>query len=264
MKKFDKKTLLALGAGLGAALIATFLFAMIDAFNEPKQMQKKLVEVRVLKALQDIHEGTELTPEMVAYTTVPAHTVSDDVIVDLVQVANLKTARPVSAEAVLNKSDFEQNATKTTIPKGQVAMSLQIDTVSGVTWQLKAGDFVDIIGVLRPTEPRDRRGNIATVQLQAIRVLSIEPPKQKKDQPIATNEKGTITLLMTPKQAQELMLVSTAGNYSLALRGVGDDTEHEIKPLSDAEIIAQKAASKKIKRPKQIAVRNRLQVVEVK
>ena len=238
MKKFDKKTILALVAGLGAALIATSLFAMIDAFNEPKQMQKKLVEVRVLKALQDIHEGTELAPEMVAYTTVPAHTVSDDVIVDLVQVANLKTVKPVSAEAVLNKSDFEQNATKTTIPKGQVAMSLQIDTVSGVTWQLKAGDFVDIIGVLRPTESRDR--------------------------PIATNQKGTITLLMTPKQAQELMLVSTAGNYSLALRGVGDDTEHEIKPLSDSEIIAQKAAPKKIKRPKQIAVRNRLQVVEVK
>jgi pilus assembly protein CpaB len=264
MNRFDNKTLMALGAGLGAALIATFLFAMIDAFKQPVQMHEKVVELRVLKALKKIPEGAVLSPEMVEYTTVPVQNARLDLVVDPAQITNLKTVRPIAAEALLSKEDF-QNPTATSIPRGYVAMSLQVDTVSGVTWMLKEGDAVDVIGVLRPTDSSDRRGNIATVELQAIRILSIESPKVKKEKQVSTTEKGTITLLMTPEQAQKLMLVSTAGNYSLALRGRGDDAEHTVTPLSVSELIAsKKAAPKKNVRPRRAAVHSRLQVVEVK
>lgn len=272
-KNLDKKTLIALGAGLGAALIATSLFVMIDTFKKPEPKAEKRVEVRVLKAIKDIQKGENVTPEMVTYTSVPAENARMDMIVDPDQIANLTTSKEIKAEALLSKSDFLSLA-PSSIPKGHVAMSLEIDTVSGVTWMLKEGDIIDVIGVLRPTEPSDKRGTVSKVQLQAIRVLAVESPKPKKDKQVGTTEKGTITLLMTPEQAQKMMLVSTAGDYTLALRGAGDDEQYQLNPVSIPEILnspktasavsASTAGVKKTVVPKRAEARSQLTIVEVK
>jgi pilus assembly protein CpaB len=272
-KNFDKKILIALGAGLGAALIATALFVMIDSLKTPEPASEKKVEVRVLKALKEIPKGVVVTPEMVTYTSIPAQNVRRDIIVDPDQIANLKTAKEIKSEAVLSKSDFLGIA-PTSIPKGYVAMSLEIDTISGINWLLKEGDSVDVIGVVRPTEASDKRGNVAKIQLQAIRVLAIEAPKPKKDKQIGTGEKGAITLLMTPEEAQKMMLVSTAGDYTLALRGAGDDTHYQLHPVSVPEIIGgaktaplksiPQTALKKGVEPKRAAAHEQIIVVEVK
>ncbi len=264
-KNFDRKTLVALGAGLGAAVVATLLFLMITSFNKPEPKTDKTVEIRVLKAIKDIPKGVNVTPEMMTYTSVPAENARIDMIVDPDQIASLKTAKEIKSEALLSKSDFLSIA-PSSIPEGFVAMSLEVDTVSGVTWMLKEGDVVDIIGVLRPTDHADKRGNISKVQLQAIRVLAVESPTPKKDKMVKTTEKGTITLLLTPEQAQKLMLVSTVGEYALALRGAGDSAEYQLKGVSVPEIIdAPKAAvAKKAASPRSVVVRSQLTVVEVK
>lgn len=272
-KFFDKKMIIALGAGLGAALIATSVFVMIGTFKTPEPKSSKTVEIRVLKATKDIARGGEITPEMVTYTSVPAENARMDMIVDHDQIANLKTAKDIKAETLLSKSDFV-SIVPTSIPKGYIAMSVEINTVSGVTWMLKEGDTVDVIGVLRPTESSDKRGTVSKVQLQAIRVLAVESPQPKNDKQIGTAEKGTITLLMTPEQAQKMMLVSTAGNYTLALRGVGDDEQYRLNPVSIPEMIqtgktgtvieTPKTAMTRTVEPKRAEVRSPLTVVEVK
>lgn len=262
MEKVDKKLLYALGAGVGAAVIATLLFVTIESFRKPQKVPKyeRTVEIRVLKALKEIPEGTIPAPEMLGYTTVPVRKATPDTLVDPVQVSNLKTVHTLTEGSVLTKGDF-QSFTPTAIPEGFVAMSLQIDTVSGITWMLKPEDIVDIIGVLRPVAPGDKRGQVSTVLLQAVRVLAVEAPVVKKDKKVNVRDKGTVTLLMTPEQAQKLMLLSTAGQYTMALRGGGDDAEREILPTSIAEITAPpKAAAPKPIRPRT----NRLVVVEVK
>ena len=258
MGKVDKKILIALGAGLGAAVVATLLFVIIDAFKAPEQAPTRVVEVRVMKALKDIPEGVMTVPEMLGYTTVPAQKMRPDAIVDPVQIANLKTLHVIKEGTVLTKSDF-QNFTPTAIPEGFVAMSLQIDTVSGVTWMLKPDDIVDIIGVLRPVASANKSGQISTILLQAIRILAVEAPKAKKDKNIGVNEKGTVTLLMKPEEAQKLMLLSTAGEYTMTLRGGGDDAQRKIQPVSVAQIVAPAKTHTANSTPS-----NRLVVVEVK
>jgi len=262
MEKVDKKILIAVGAGVGAALLATLLFVIVDSFKAPEKPREKVVEVRVLKALKEIPEGTLATPEMLGYTTVPMLKVGEGTIVDPVQVANLKTLHTIASGSVLQKSDF-QSFTPATIPEGFVAMSLEVDTVSGVTWMVKAEDTVDIIGVLRPVGGSDKRGQISSVLLQAVRILAVEAPKAKKGKDVNVKDRGTVTLLMTPEQAQKLMLLSEAGKYTMALRGAGDETERKILPVSVAQLTAgTRAPVKKSVRPQQSG--NRLVVVEVK
>ena len=271
-KNLDKKTLIALGAGVGAAFVATALFVIVTPSKKSEVPTEKKVEVRVLKAMQDIPKGVNVTQEMVTYTSVPAANARLDLIVDTDQIANLKTSKEIKTEALLSKSDFLSIA-PTSIPKGYVAMSLEIDTISGIGWMLKGGDTIDVIGVLRPTEPGDKRGNVAKVQLQAIRVLAVDSPKPKKEKQIGTREKGTVTLLVTPEEAQKMMLVASAGEYTLALRGAGDDEQHLSNPVSVPELISgsrgaaanpSKTAVIKTAEPKRAVSGGGITVVEVK
>jgi len=264
MDKVDKKVMIAVGAGVGAALFATLLFVIVDSFKAPEKPREKVVEVRVLKALKEIPEGTLATPEMLGYTTVPMLKVGEGTIVDPVQVANLKALHTVASGSVLQKSDF-QSFTPATIPEGFVAMSLQVDTVSGVTWMVKPDDIVDIIGVLRPVSGTDKRGQISSVLLQAVRILAVDAPRPKKGKQVDVRENGTVTFLMKPDQAQKLMLLSEAGKYTMALRGAGDETERKVPPVSVAQLTAGSSVpalpNKKTIRPQN---GNRLVVVEVK
>ena len=244
MNRLDKKTVIALGAGLGAALVATLIFVAFESLRAPKQSAAAQVELRVVKALQEIPEGSVVTREMVGFTTLPVQQAGTDLVVDPDQVVDLKAQRTVASGEVLKKSDVEGSVSPG-IPEGYVAMSLQIDTVSGVTWMLKAKDTVDVVGVLRPVSTSDKRGKISTILLQALRVFAVEAPVSKKGKQVGVAEKGTVTLLMTPEQAQKLMLVSAAGEYTLALRGKGDEAERETLPVSVRDLIAVKRAPSK-------------------
>ncbi|MDD3770521.1 MAG: Flp pilus assembly protein CpaB [Sulfuricurvum sp.] len=265
---------MALGAGLGTAIVVTSLFILITPSKKIETKPEKKVEIRILKASQDIPKGVNVTQEMVTYTSVPAENARLDMIVDTDQIANLKTSKEIKSEALLSKSDF-LSITPTSIPKGYVAMSLEVNTISGIGWMIKGGDTIDVIGVLRPTESGDKRGNVAKVQLQAVRVLAVEAPKPVKDKQIGTSEKGTVTLLMTPEEAQKMMLVSSAGEYTLALRGAGDEEHYPINPVSVPDVISasknvvsapnlSRAVVQKTVNTKRPAVSSGITVVEVK
>lgn len=274
-KNFDRKTLIALGAGVGAAVVATSLFLIVNPDKKAETKTEKKIEIRVLKASKDIPMGINVTQEMVTYTSVPAENARLDMIVDPDQVTLLKTSKEIKKEAILSKSDF-LGITPTSIPKGHVAMSLEISTISGVSWILKEGDIIDVIGVLRPTESGDKRGSVAKVQLQAVRVLAVEAPTPVKDKQIGTSEKGSITLLMTQEEAQKMMLLSSAGEYTLALRGAGDEEKYAVKGVSIPEVIntpgapknpvesVTKRAVSKSTQPRQAVGTGGITVVEVK
>jgi pilus assembly protein CpaB len=262
MNRLDKKAVIALGAGLAAALAATLLFVAFQSLGAPKETSPAVVQLRVVKALQEIPEGSTIASEMVGFTTIPAEKAGTDLIVDPDQVLDRKAEHTIASGDVLKKSDVERSMSPG-IPEGYVAMSLKLDTVSGVTWMLKARDMVDVVGVLRPVSSSDKRGKVSTILLQALRVFSVEAPEAKKGKQVGVTEKGTVTLLMTPKQAQKLMLISAAGEYTLALRGKGDEAEYKTLPVSVRDLIAVKrAAPRRSAVPRTTA--RRVTIVEVK
>lgn len=262
MNRLDKKAVIALGSGLAAALAATLLFVAFQSLGAPRESSPAVVQLRVVKALQEIPEGSSITSEMVGFTTLPAEKAGTDLVVDPDQVVDRKAERTIASGDVLKKSDIEHSISPG-IPEGYVAMSLQVDTVSGVTWMLKARDLVDVVGVLRPVSSSDKRGKVSTILLQALRVFSVEAPAIKKGKQVGVAEKGAVTLLMTPEQAQKLMLISAAGEYTLALRGKGDEAEYKALPVSVRDLIAVKKAAPR-KPAASHTTATRLTIVEVK
>src|SRR5271157_2838848 len=104
------------------------------------------------------------------------------------------------------------------IPEGMRAVSVRSDEVVGVAGFLFPGSHVDILVTLRS----EKTGTQATlIVLQDVEVLTtgqnIEPDPQGKAQ--AAN---VVTLLLTPQDAQKLVLAATQGTIHFVLRNGAD------------------------------------------
>ncbi|MCX6596536.1 MAG: Flp pilus assembly protein CpaB [Acidobacteria bacterium] len=114
------------------------------------------------------------------------------------------------------------------IPTGMRAVSLKVSDVVGVVGFVQPGLHVDVLVTGRP--PRATATMTATV-LQNITVLS-------SGQALAPDTKGqaisyqSVTLLVTPTQAEILTLAQTEGHIQLVLRNSRDS---EIKPTPGSD-----------------------------
>ncbi len=104
------------------------------------------------------------------------------------------------------------------IPVGMRAVSVRVSDVAGVAGFVLPGLRVDVLVTGRPT---DSEGTVTTTCLQNILVLSagqnIQP--DARGQAIST---PTVTLLVTPAEAETIILAGNEGRVQLVLRNSSD------------------------------------------
>jgi pilus assembly protein CpaB len=137
-------------------------------------------------------------------------------------------------------SDVEDQGLSSVLPAGMRAFSVKVSEETGVGGMILPGDLVDVIGIL----DRDTVGTDKAVTLvQGVEVLAVAQEAQEPIPPgadlTATPEASgtlgerpsdvkpnpsarTVTLAVTPEQAQLLALVQTQGDLALTLRSFGD------------------------------------------
>jgi len=114
------------------------------------------------------------------------------------------------------------------ISKNQVAISIPVDEVKGVSGMIKAGDFVNIIATLSD-QTGTQKIDMTKIILQKVRVLAvgsiIAPPTGRAEEPktvssrMGTGQSGkqTVTLSLTPGDAEKLVFVEEKGRVWLTL-----------------------------------------------
>lgn len=115
------------------------------------------------------------------------------------------------------------------ISPGKRAMSVAVDTESGVAGFLQPGNFVDVIVTIRPDDGSVRSKWVSHAFLQGVKVLAVgrnmgaerQTAPQKK---ASRREKPTVTLELTLEQAQELALSASKGDIHIVLRNDIDIT----------------------------------------
>lgn len=132
------------------------------------------------------------------------------------------------------------------IPPGYQAMGVKVDEFRGVGGFLKPGDTVDVVATFNVKESEN--GPTKTVTRTILRNIKVSTVGQamKPDgdgQPIVVR---SVTLLVKPKQAQDLSLAATRGTITLALcSGRGEASTDELpatnfddllNPRSDEEM----------------------------
>ena len=259
--------LLALVLGLmGAGLV--YVATSRNSTSEPSG-SGGAADTAVLVAKADIAARTTITADMVEVRLVSQDARSVLAYGSPQEVVGLVTRFPISAnEQVLSSKvvDLSTGASVTDrslsyiIPEGKRAFAINASEIQNVGGLLLPGDYVDVV-VLYDIEFTGLDGSLDTEDaflahtlLQNVEVLSIsqvvadivpgaEPTEngQRVRNSDARPDPGasTITLAVTPEDAQLMYLAEANGRIRLAMRAFGDAEERPIDFTTELELIPE-------------------------
>src|SRR5688572_25654887 len=249
--KGNRKALLAAGVlGLLAALLSW------NYVQSAGQSSSAVGLVPVVVTAQDVPVRTLITPQMLAVKQVPADARHEKAFTSLEQLDGKVTNLPMSAgEQVLSSKFFarkEDSGLAFRVPPGRRAVSVTVNELISTGGLIVPGDFVDVIAVFAPVasgpngQTADPMGDSAGLVLQNIEVLAVAQSLQApaaeptgaqavvgqatgsradtRQEAVARPNARTMTLAVTPEEAQKLILAEERGKVRLALRGVEDHT----------------------------------------
>ncbi len=125
---------------------------------------------------------------------------------------------------------------------GKRAMAVRVDEIIGVSGFIVPDDRVDVIVTATPPGADKQDDRISKIVLQNKRVLSVAQSTEQKDgKPQVAR---SITLEVSPDEAEKLSLASQEGSVVLALRGVGDDSEAKTQGSNKRDLLSVVAARK--------------------
>ncbi|HET9394340.1 MAG TPA: Flp pilus assembly protein CpaB [Candidatus Rubrimentiphilum sp.] len=174
----------------------------------------------ILVASREIPARVPITPDMLAKATRPAAAIEPDAITDPTKAVGALSLITIPAGSTITLSKVGRPtdvALPVRLKPGMRAISIPIDKVKGVSGLIEPGDRVDVIAIPPKT------GDVpppAVAILRGIRVLAVGPLLENASATPSPQDQiaSTITLEVTPKQADLLSMADTATNLRLALR----------------------------------------------
>ena len=229
--------ILGLAVGVATVKLAINTIRKAQAGNQPITM------VQTVRAKQDIAPYNKITAEMVEVIETPASLLvpDGDRCETLESVLGRVSAKPIPQFVPVLKSMLAPEGTLAgmvgRIPKGYRAVSVRIDEVTGVAFQISPGDWVDVIVVMDVARSRGAgRDTIAEVILQNVQVAAIGYATSASRSGLGKIKPAkSATLLVAEAQVPKLHLASTRGKITLAMRGhEGGVSDHPVfASLSD-------------------------------
>jgi pilus assembly protein CpaB len=275
---------------------ATFLvFRFVRKAAAPRPM------VEVVFALHDLPSGIPITPEDIKVFSIPRDGLPQSALflpasedAEPSAEASSGEARPTffrSIELVVGRTPREIILTReplraerladaekgiglnAIIGKGMRAMSVEVDSESGVAGLLKPGHRVDVIVTIQPDVVSTEAEWLSFAFLQRVQVLAVDREIKKGAETSSSRqvrengkagpgllgassqnrrdgrEKPTVTLEVSPEQAELLALASSKGTLHLALRNDQDIEEPDLRPLSSADLLRLQAKPERVAAP---------------
>ena len=183
----------------------------------------RLQTVGVVVAAEDIPFGSTIRPDQVSLSAWPKDRYPKDVLTD-VKAASGRIARRefvrgepiVESKLLTNTGNVGMLSLK--IPQGMRAFTVRVNEVVGVGGFIIPDSRVDV--VLTTESPDRQTGRISKIILEDIRILAAgQMIDQKSGDPVKVN---TVTLAVTPEDAEKLALASADGDIHLVLRNFAD------------------------------------------
>jgi pilus assembly protein CpaB len=242
---------------LKIALIVAVFFGLVAAYgvyNFLRQQRQAAEELKtatseVVVAGKDIPAGTAITEKLVSdgvvkvaswpKASVPAGAfTSPDKVVGKINKSKIMAGEPVL------ESRLAGDGTGLTVrlEAGKRAMAVRVDEIIGVSGFLMPDDRVDVIVTTAPAGGNGQNEKFSKIVLQNKRVLSVaQSVEQKDDKPQVAH---SITLEVTPEEAEKLSLASLEGQIILTLRALGDDTVAQTRGSNKHDLLSTVAPVK--------------------
>ena len=240
---------------LKIAVIAAVVFGFIAAYGtynflrqnkESAEAAKKAMQ-NVVVAAKDVPPGTAIDDKAIKAgmlkevpwpkASVPAGSFSSTQQL----MGKVVKAKVVAGEPLLeSRITGEGMGLTARLAPGHRAMSVKVDEIIGVSGFISPDDRVDVIAtVAAPGKSQDEK--VSKMVLQDKRVLSVAQNVEQKDG--RAQVARSITLEVTPDEAERLSLVQLEGQTILALRPVGDQKLVHTRGSTTRDILAVAAST---------------------
>jgi pilus assembly protein CpaB len=195
------------------------------------------VSQRVVVAASDLPIGTtlgtnDLQIRLWPENLVPAgsfHQVED--LINRVIKTDLTAGEPLLASKLAPEGST--GGVSSLIPDGKRAVTVAVNVVSGVGGFILPGTKVDVL-VTASLSGKSEERSTKTI-LQNVEVLAVDQTYQKKsDDPV---EVKSVTLIVSPEEAEKLALASNTGTLQLALRSSADENPNESSGIALNELM---------------------------
>jgi pilus assembly protein CpaB len=174
----------------------------------------------VVVAAQDIPARVAITPQMLTHVQRPASAVDPNALSNPSQAVGALSLITIPAGSSLTTAMIghpEDVGLPVRLKPGMRAVSVQIDKVKGVSGLVEPGDYVDVLA-----EPPKASAEPppASAILRGVRVLAIGDTLENSQATPSPQEANstTVTLEVTPKQADLLVMADINATLRLALR----------------------------------------------
>jgi len=226
---------------LGVAMGAVAIKLGLDFVKEAQASGGKMVPVVV--STIDIGATSEIDQTMVKTIQTPTSPLlggdSHAAVKDVVGRVALTSIPPgaVVREALLAPKGTPPGLT-VRIPAGYRAVSVKINEVSGVGYQVQPGAYVDVIAVIDVRDPETRhKETFSRIILQQVKVIAVGRMLSADDQASGkSNVAKSVTLLVKNSDVPKLHLAETRGTVTLAMRGPDDDLTSDEGYASESEL----------------------------
>ena len=257
----------------GAAAYLSYEYA----HKADTRAQKNIERVDVLVANSDISKGTSaaqaLNSGLISTKSVPRSILPPSVVFDAANLTNKIAVSSIAKGQFIVDQSFVQPAAvggfSSVIPKGDVAMTISVDSTHGVAGFIQPGDMVNVIytgpmaeqkGAFPPNGAPDP-ARISAFLIPSVKVLAVGQTTANSapasstssvglttsgqaagastatsaNSSAATGNAGLITLDVTPRQAEQIAQGVSFGSFYLTLDAPGVDPSKFTPPAEVVE-----------------------------
>src|SRR5689334_12166302 len=248
----NKRLILALAGAIVCGLLAVMLVTRY--ISTLQTFQKDLNNVVIAKA--EIPLGAKIVAEQLSLAPIPNGSAPDGVFRKLDEVVGRVAVTPIGLREPITKlklaPDGVDGGLSAVIPEGYRAMTVKVDNIIGVSGFVMPGSYVDVVAVIVPVAQQgSTQGPISKIVLQNIKVLAsgakIDSPQDQR-QPA---DVGAVTLLVTPEQAEKLVLAANEGKLQLVMRNYGDQEDTKTPGANKQTLLNGEAIAREPEAPSQ-------------
>jgi pilus assembly protein CpaB len=238
------KSMMLLALALGCGLVASIgISQVMDARN--RNAGTEVEKEPILVAAKDIKVNEALNEKNLKLEDWPKEKIPSDAIRDLKDVQGQRAGGIILADEPLRKAKFAVDHRIEEIPKGFRVVAVPADAVSATGNLLQPGDRVDLLLAMKNNS--GAHSQFARTILQDIRVFAINEQWQaaegnKSNETIAAK---TVSLLVTPAQAETIALATEMGKIRLVLRHPDDEGVADTHGTEESEILTGNSKSER-------------------
>ncbi len=217
----NRRFLLALAGAVFFGLLSIYA-AQIYLKNRVNQ-EISQQETNVVIATTDIPLGTKIEETQIQVVPYPKKLLPEKAMIRREEVLGRVAVMDIPARVPIIDRQLSglgaQPGLSGVTPAGMRAVSVRVDEASSVGGFVAPGSYVDVIAIMQPQI--DGAKQVSKVILQKVRVMAGGQQMQNKPdgKPALVN---TVTLEVTPPQAEKLKLAEAEGRLQLSIRNATD------------------------------------------